>query len=153
MRRAVARDMRELVDPEPISDMFNAFSALGDHERFVVDSTIMNVEETTDAVVRFILKRRTHRWVTIYPAPSAVLHRLTLSCTGDRSGNSRADVRAPRCQMGSVRSTLAAVRYLVIGVRRPKRALSLRRRRLCPASLSEFGPFVEGLVPAVGALG
>lgn len=55
MRRAVTRDVKELTDPEPISDMFNAFSALGDHERFVIDSTLMNVEETTDTVARLLL--------------------------------------------------------------------------------------------------
>ncbi len=55
MRRAVARDVSELVDPEPISAMFNAFSSLGDHERFVIDSTLMNIEETTEAVARLIL--------------------------------------------------------------------------------------------------
>ena len=56
MKRAVARDMPALVDPVPISDMFNAFSALDDHERFVIYSTLMDTQETTDAIVRLILK-------------------------------------------------------------------------------------------------
>lgn len=55
MRRAVRRDVRELVDPKPLSDMYDAFSELGDSERFVIGSTLMTVEETTDAVVRLIL--------------------------------------------------------------------------------------------------
>lgn len=51
MKRAVARDKSELVDPEPISHMYDSFSGLGDYERFVVDSTGLDVEETAETVL------------------------------------------------------------------------------------------------------
>lgn len=49
MERAIARDGAALVDPEPIAHMFRAFTDLGEHERYVVDSTAMNLEQTTEA--------------------------------------------------------------------------------------------------------
>lgn len=54
MRRATARDVSQLRDPEPISHMFDSFSNLGEHERFVVDSTAMTVEETVEVVLSLI---------------------------------------------------------------------------------------------------
>lgn len=51
MKRAMARDKSELVDPEPISHMYDSFSDLGDYERFVVDSTGLNVAETAATVL------------------------------------------------------------------------------------------------------
>lgn len=57
-RRDVARDSSELVDPKPISHMFDAFSDLGEYERFVVDSTDMEVEETAESALRLITADR-----------------------------------------------------------------------------------------------
>ena len=54
MRRAVARDEPDLADPKPISHMFDAFKDLGEHERFVIDSTAMTVTETTAPVLQLI---------------------------------------------------------------------------------------------------
>ena len=54
MRRATSRDGIALVDREVISHMFGAFSDLADHEKFVVDTTTMTLEETT-ATVREML--------------------------------------------------------------------------------------------------
>ncbi len=54
LNRAIARDDPELVDPEPIAHMFRAFSELGEHERFVVDSTAMSIDQTTEAALLLI---------------------------------------------------------------------------------------------------
>lgn len=51
MKRAVARDESKLVDPEPISLIYDSFSGLGDYERFVVDSTGLDVVETAETVL------------------------------------------------------------------------------------------------------
>jgi len=52
LERAVTRNDSRLVDPEPITHMFRAFSDLGEHERFVLDSTAMSIDETTEAVLQ-----------------------------------------------------------------------------------------------------
>ena len=54
MGRAIARDDPQLVDPEPIAHMYLAFSDLGEHERFVIDSTAMSIDETTEAALQLI---------------------------------------------------------------------------------------------------
>lgn len=52
--RATRRVLPELIDPEVIRHMYDAFSNLGSYERFVVDSTAMNVGETVAAVKKRI---------------------------------------------------------------------------------------------------
>ncbi len=42
---------------QPVSHMVDEFSELGDHERFVVDSTALNVEETTETVLKLLLEK------------------------------------------------------------------------------------------------
>lgn len=54
MSRALAREEPELVDPAPISHMFDAFTDLGEHERSVIDTTTMSVAETTTTILRLI---------------------------------------------------------------------------------------------------
>ena len=48
--RATRRVPPELVDPDVIRHMYDAFSNLGSHERFVIDSTEMSVDETVAVV-------------------------------------------------------------------------------------------------------
>jgi predicted kinase len=52
--RATARSASELVDPEPIAKMYDAFRDLGAHERHVLDSTGATTEETVAAVLEAI---------------------------------------------------------------------------------------------------
>lgn len=54
MSRATGRGTSELVDPEPITHMYDSFSNLGQYERFVVDSTGLGVDETTETILRLI---------------------------------------------------------------------------------------------------
>ncbi len=54
LRRATRRGDPDLVDPGPISHMFDAFGDLGPYERNVIDSTAMDVEETTEVALRMI---------------------------------------------------------------------------------------------------
>lgn len=62
MRRATPRDRPELVDPEPISLMFDLFGDLQEHERFVLDSTVMTVNETAEVVLGGIFDDRFLVW-------------------------------------------------------------------------------------------
>ena len=51
MARAVERGAPALVDPEPIAKMYEAFAALGDHERHVIDTSGHEVAETVAEVL------------------------------------------------------------------------------------------------------
>ena len=54
MERAVGRDDSQLVDPEPVAHMYRAFSDLGEHERFVLDSSAMTIGDTAEAVLDLV---------------------------------------------------------------------------------------------------
>ncbi|HTN81465.1 MAG TPA: AAA family ATPase [Acidimicrobiales bacterium] len=51
MTRAVERGAPALVDPEPIAKMYDAFAALGDHERHVIDTSGHDVDDTVAEVL------------------------------------------------------------------------------------------------------
>lgn len=55
MARAVARGAPWLTDPEPIRTMYEAFALLGDRERHVVDTTVLDVPATVAEVGRRLL--------------------------------------------------------------------------------------------------
>jgi len=50
LHRATSRGEPWLVDPDPIMQMYRAFADLGDYERFVMDSTDLDVEATVAAL-------------------------------------------------------------------------------------------------------
>ncbi|MCU1374415.1 MAG: hypothetical protein JWO68_1701 [Actinomycetia bacterium] len=54
LARATARGAPELVDPEPIAKMYDAFRDLGSYERHVLDSTGATTDETVAAVLAAI---------------------------------------------------------------------------------------------------
>lgn len=66
MKRAVDRGEPGLVDPGPISKMYEEFSGLGDYEVCVVDTSELSVEQSVDAVNR-LLARHSDRSPGVVP--------------------------------------------------------------------------------------
>ena len=54
MERAVGRGEPWLIDPDPISHMYEQFSALGEYESGVLDTSVLTVNESVNAVLALL---------------------------------------------------------------------------------------------------